>query len=143
MKMKKIDGKLYRVEEPADATQVIRKQIIDLLTEDLYEHNSNEVILALLPIVETHRKTYYLPNDESGLEYALEYNFSNNLVAFRDWITGCHYNSEHSFLEVGFGEVIISESDTGVYFDLYGYIQKCSNEVLDEMIAVLDELQLW
>jgi hypothetical protein len=124
--------------EPTDATQVIREQIVDLLDTD----DSDEVILALLPVLETNNEyNYYLPHDKDSLEYLFENVFRNNLMAFTNWVASDDY-LKSSYLNIYNGQIICVDS-LEVYGDLRCYVQDCPDEVLDEMIAVLDELQLW
>lgn len=126
-------------EEQTDSTQVIRGQIIDLLDED----DSDEVILALLPVLETNSEfDYYLPHDKDSLEYVFKNVFRNDLTAFTNWVASDEY-SKSSYLNIIDSYQIICVTSLEVYEDLRCYIQTCPDEELDEMIAVLDELQLW
>ena len=125
--------------EPTDATQVIREQIVDLLDTD----DSEEVMLALLPVLETNSEyDYYLPHDKDSLEYVFRNVFRNDLTAFTNWVASDDY-SKSSYLNIYNSYQITCVNSLEVYEGLRCYVQDCSDEVLDEMIAVLDELQLW
>jgi hypothetical protein len=125
--------------EQEDATQVIREQIVDLLDID----DSDEVILALLPVLETNSEyDYYLPHDKDSLEYVFRNVFRNDLTAFTNWVTSDDY-LKSSYLNIIDGYLIVCVDSLEVYEDLRYYVQVCSDEVLDEIIAVLDDLQLW
>jgi hypothetical protein len=125
--------------EQEDATQVIREQIVDLLDTD----DSEEVMLALLPVFGTHSEyDYYLPHDEDSLEYLLENVFRNDLMAFTNWVASDDY-SKSSYLNIYNSYQITCVTSLEVYEDLRCYVQNCPDEELDEMIAVLDELELW
>lgn len=136
--LEEVSFELFEALEKSDATQVIRKQIVTLLKED----ETNDVLDSLLPVLETHREfDYYLPHDKDSLEYLFENVFRNDLAAFTNWVASDDY-SKSSYLNCYDGQIVCVNS-LEVYDDLTNFVRDCSNEVLDEMIAVLDELQLW
>jgi hypothetical protein len=138
LQLEEVSSELFEELGKLDATQAIRNQIVTLLTED----KTNEVLDSLLPVLETHREfDYYLPHDKDSLEYLFENVFRNDLAAFTNWITSDEY-SKSSYLNCYY-RLIVCVSSLEVYDDLTNFVRDCSNEVLDEMIAVLDELQLW
>ena len=136
--LEEVSFELFEALEKSDATQVIRKQIVTLLQED----ETNDVLDSLLPVLETHREfDYYLPHDKDSLEYLFENVFRNDLAAFTSWVASDDY-SKSSYLNCYDGQITCVTS-LEVYDDLTNFVRNCSNEVLDEMIAVLDDLQLW
>jgi hypothetical protein len=136
--LEEVSFELFEELGKSDATQVIRNQIVTLLTEDEF----TDVLDSLLPVLETHREfDYYLPHNKESLEYLFENVFRNDLAAFTNWIASDEY-SKSSYLNCYNGQIVCVTS-LEVYDDLTNFVRDCSNEVLDEMIAVLDELQLW
>lgn len=136
--LEEVSFELFEALEKSDTTQMIRNQIVDLLDAD----DSEEVILALLPVLETNSEyDYYLPHDKDSLEYVFRNVFRNDLTAFTNWVTSDDY-SKSSYLNIIDSYQIVCVNSLEVYEDLRCYVQNCSDEVLDEMIAILDELEL-
>lgn len=127
--------------EPTDATQVIREQIVELLQED----GAEDVMEALIDVFEAYNPEvgYYVLNDETGLNYLLKRHFLNDLTAFSQWVSSEFNSSETYFFRLTHDGEIICESSLDVFADLMCFVQQCPDEALDRMIVLLDELQLW
>ena len=138
--LEEVSFELFEALEKSDATQVIREQIVELLQED----GAEDVMEALIGVFEGYDPEYgyYVLNDETGLNYLLKRHFSNDLVAYSKWVTS-EFDSHALFFKLTPDGKITCESSLDVFADLMFFVKLCSNEVLDEMIAVLDELQLW
>lgn len=126
--------------EPTDATQVIREQIVELLQED----GAEDVVEALIGVFEGYDPEYgyYVLNDETGLNYLLKRHFSNDLVAYSKWITS-EFDSHALFFKLTPDGKITCESSLDIFAKLVCFVQDCSDKALDEIIRLLDDLQLW
>lgn len=128
------------ITEPKDATQAIRNQIIKLLQED----GAEDVMEALIGVFEGYDPEfgYYVLNDDTGLNYLLKRHFSNDLVAFSKWVTS-EFDSDAFFFKLTPDGEITCESSLDIFAELVCFVDDCTDEALDEMIRLLDDLQLW